>query len=231
MKTLSTWMLFPIVMLAVGLLLLLIRILPQGWRALPLGLVALLLTAIPAQTGDERMVTCYEPVAVNQNQMSTEALMATPEWTNFRSAYISLLDYMAVSKFNEADFSKLVDVLSMAEAALNQSIIAEGVSQKTMTAIFDGMKASTTGYQRENVGPTCYKMMVTPELERRFALADAVNRQVQIRKLIMQNTIVAPETIRLTKESIFADIGKYLSGDDLEQYRTLMLDLAQISNW
>jgi len=230
MKTLSTWMLFPIVMLAVGLLLLLIRILPQGWRVLPLGLVALLLTVIPAQSEDARMVTCYEPVAIDQAKPGVNALMLTNEWANYRTAYIYLLDYMAVTKFNEADFTKLVDNLSKAEAALNQVIIADGVSQKTMAAIFDGMDSSTTGYERNNVGPTCYKMMITPEIERKFALADAVNRQVQIRKLILSNTIVAPETIKMTKESIFADIGKYLSGDDLAQYKTLMLDLVQVSD-
>ncbi len=129
MKTLSTWMLFPIVMLAVGLLLLLIRILPQGWRALPLGLVALLLTAIPAQGEPERMVTCYEPVAI-QDTLGVEALINTPEWVNYRSAYVYLLDYMAVSKFDEAEFNKMVENLENAENALNQAIVSNGVSQK-----------------------------------------------------------------------------------------------------
>jgi len=230
MRTLSTYMLFPIVMLAVGLLLLLIRILPQGWRALPLGLVALLLTAMPAQGEPERMVTCYEPVAIQDTQ-GVEAFISTPEWANYRNAYVYLLDYMAVSKFDETEFGRLVDNLSQAEAALNQAIVSKGVSKKTMNAIFEGIDSSTTGYERDNVGPTCYKMMITPEIERRFALSAAVNRQVQIRKLIMTNSIVAPETIRMTKESIFADIDKYLSGDDLKQYKQLMLDLAQISNW
>jgi len=229
MKSFSAYMLFPIVMLAVGVLLLLIRILPHSWRTLPLGLVALLLTAMPAQSEDPRMVTCYEPAMV-QDTLGVEAFISTPEWANYRSAYIYILDYMAVSNFNEADFTKLVNTLEQAEAALNQAIVSKGVSKKTMSAIFDGMDNSTTGYDRDMTGTTCYKMMISPEIERKFVLGEAVSRQVQIRKLILQNTIVAPETIRLTKESIFADIDKYLSGTDLEQYKTLMIDLLQVSD-
>ncbi len=103
--------------------------------------------------------------------------------------------------------------------------------KKTMSAIFDGIDNSTTGYDRNMTGTTCYKVMNTPEVVRIFALGEAVSRQVQIRKLLMSNTIVAPETIKMTRDSIFADIDKYLKGDDLKQYKQLMTDLVEIENW
>ena len=237
MKNLSIYLTIPLVIIALGLLFLLARIVPISWRLRLLALAAILLATMPAR-GTDKMITNHDYMGVEQIQsetdISTQALMKTPEWASFRSAYILLLDYMTAAKPDGENYyqkitrnfnQKLMPNFEQAEANLNKIIASKGVSQKTISAIFDGMNTSTTEF-----GSTCYKMVITPEVERKFALGEAVNRQVHLRKLILQNTIVASETIRLTRESIFADIDKYLSGTDLEQYKTLMIDLLQVSD-
>jgi hypothetical protein len=234
-KNLGVYLTIPLVILALGVIFLLARIVPQGWRLRLLALAAFLLAAMPAQ-GEKPTVRCYEQDLVGSDvtNIGTQGLINTPEWASFRSAYILLLDYMAMAKSDGENYyqkitrsfnQKLMPNLEQAEVNLNKIIASKEVSQKTISAIYDGMNTSTTEF-----GSTCYRMVMTPEVERKFTLGEAVNRQVQLRKLILQNTIVASETIRLTRESIFVDIDKYLSGTDLEQYKTLMIDLLQVSD-
>jgi len=226
MKNLGIYLLIPLVLLGLLLLSFLLRFAPRSWRTALLGLTALLISMMPANAVDpDKMITCYEPVIFED---PSDILMMSQPWQDYRTAYLDMLDYMVSVKYNAESFEQKEATLIAAEDKLNQMVGGSGNNRKVLTAINDGMDSQLTSYNRENSGVTCYKMAISPEIERKFALSDVVRQQMALRRLLLSNMLVSAETVRLIKEGMFETVKKYFNAQELALYKRLMIDLVDM---
>jgi len=221
MKNLGVYLTIPLVIITLGVIFLLARIVPQGWRLRLLALSAFLLAGLPSGSANEPAApSCYvyvEPEALSINN--------TPQWSAYRTAYIALLDYIAGREYDEKHYQTLCQNLQTAEEGLRKLINGKILPSGTAQAIFDGVDRYSETYQGGDAGGTCYIPVQTPEFNRSMALFNIVGRQVELRKLMRAGTPISVETMAQVEADNYNAIKQYLSGNDLDRWVDLMDDL------
>lgn len=221
MKNLSVYLTIPLVILAVGVIFLLARIVPQGWRLRLLALIAFLLAAMPpSSSADPPMHTCY--VMVEPEELG---IQDTPQWALYSNMYMKLLDYIASKEYDEKHYQILRENLRIAEDGLRQLINDRTFPADTAQALFDGVDRYSETYQGGDAGVTCYIPVQTPEFNRSMTLFNIVGRQVELRKLARAGTAISVETMAQVEKANYDAIKQYLSGNDMDIWVDLMDDL------
>ena len=221
MKNLGIYLAIPLVILALGVIFLLTRIVPQGWRLRLLAMAAFLLASMPpSSSADPPMRTCYKIAAPEPISISD-----TPQWSMYRTAYIAVLDYIASREYDEKHYQTLCGNLQTAEDGLRKLVELKTLPSDTAQALFDGVDRYSETYQGGDAGVTCYIPVQTPEFERSMTLFNIVGRQVELRKLARAGTPISLETMAQVEADNYNAIKQYLSGNDLDIWVDLMDDL------
>jgi hypothetical protein len=221
MKNLGVYLTIPLVILALGVIFLLARIVPQGWRLRLLTLAAFLLAGMPAARANETpLKPCY--VMVKPEELG---IVDSPQWAFYHNMYMKLLDYIASKEYNEKQYQILRGNLQTAEDGLRQLINDKTFPADTAQALFDGVDRYAETYQGGESGVTCYIPVQTPEFERSMTLFNIVGRQVELRRMMRAGTRVSVETMAQVEQDNYNAIKQYLSGNDLDIWVDLMDDL------
>ncbi len=221
MKNLGIYLTIPLVILALGVIFLLVRIVPQGWRLRLLALAAFMLAAMPLNgAADPPMRTCYKIAAPEPISISD-----TPQWSSYRAAYSALLDYIASREYDDKHYQTLCKNLQTAEDGLRKLINDKTLPADTAQALFDAVDRYSETYQGGEAGVTCYIPVQTPEFVRSMTLFNIVGRQVELRKLARAGTPISLATMAQVEADNYNAIKQYLSGNDLDIWVDLMDDL------
>lgn len=232
MKLATSYILAPLVLLGIIFTLLLMRFLPNGIRSRLLAISAALISFLPANCAGGQ-VRCYDSVPISQTDQNSTNVTApagvtnTPEWISYQKSYITLLDFIAISKYDEDKYTKLLSEFVASEDALNKLVEGKKIKKNVAKALNDGMQGTADSYIRD----TCYKVRMTPKMERKLDLSSVVRRQIELRKMFLANEPMNFETVKQIKESMFNDVKKYFTTEELEEYKKLMIQLTDVPDY